>query len=228
MARVGADIAKQKEIASIGPKAPVRPDPPNKIERAVRKATPRDRKDALDWFRTKIKGELGADGRAKSRLRRIPDSAFSPARDPFIGQMFFYIYDAKHKDKLPYWDAFPLVIPIAHYENGFLGLNLHYLPPMARAKLLDLLIQRTKYANSSRAYMKISYEILKSAAQYKDFQVCVKRYLTGHIRSNLVKVGKEFWERAALLPVQEFQKKSDREVWNASMGRKTQRKRLVK
>jgi hypothetical protein len=41
--------------------------------------------------------------------------------------------------QLPYWDRLPLIFPIEIYPDGFLGINLHYLPPMYRAKLMDAL-----------------------------------------------------------------------------------------
>ena len=32
-----------------------------------------------------------------------------------IGGLYFFYYDAKYADKLPYWDAFPLVMPLERY-----------------------------------------------------------------------------------------------------------------
>lgn len=196
------------------------------IEKKVRTATRKDLDSALAWFFAEIKGELGADGRAKSRLRRIPDKAFRPSRDAFIGGLFFYVYDAKWKDELPYWDQFPLVIPITTYPDGFLGLNLHYLPPIGRAKLLDILAKYKRRAATPRAYMKVSYELLKGVVDSKLFQPCIHRYLTTHIRSNLVKVSDEYWDRAALLPVQKFTGATDRQVWkDSASGRRPRRRK---
>ena len=36
-----------------------------------------------------------------------------------IGKMYFYYYDPKTKDSMPYYDRFPLVIPIDQYSDGF-------------------------------------------------------------------------------------------------------------
>lgn len=217
-AQIASAFAKKKlaqtEQARIGPPKP--PEPPNPIERRVRQATRKDMESAIAWFYQEIKGELGSDGRAKSRIRRIPDKAFSPQRDAFIGGLFFYIYDAKHKDTLPYWDQFPLVIPIKPYNDGFLGLNLHYLPPIGRAKLMDLLQKYKRRSATPRAYMRVSYEILKATVDDKMFQPCVHRYLTSHIASDIVKVSDEFWVRAAMLPVQKFVGATAQEVWRDS------------
>jgi hypothetical protein len=130
-----------------------------------------------------------------------------PTKDPFIGGLFFFLYDPKHKDTLPYYDKFPVVIPIEIYQDGFLGLNLHYLEVDKRKVLLNYLL-KYKTKSSTRNYLKLSYQVLKSASKIRGFDVCIKRYLTGHIKSRLVKVNDEDWEKAALLPVQKFAKSS--------------------
>ena len=53
--------------------------------------------------------------------------------------MYFFNYDPKHKETLPYYDRYPLVICVKLLPDGFHGLNLHYLPPMQRAGLLTKL-----------------------------------------------------------------------------------------
>src|SRR5215475_9334221 len=54
-----------------------------------------------------------------------------------IGRMILFQYDPKLKDKLPFWDEFPLGFPIDIYNNGYLMLNMHYLPLPQRARLMD-------------------------------------------------------------------------------------------
>ena len=54
--------------------------------------------------------------------------------------MNMFFYDPKHKDTLPYYDRFPLSVIIGPAKGGFYGLNLHYLPPVLRAKMLDALM----------------------------------------------------------------------------------------
>ena len=222
--------AQQQEAAKIGPRTPEGWTPPpipedKPIEKKVRRATRKDMESAIAWFYAEIKGELGSDNRAKSRIRRIPDKAFNASRDAFIGGLFFYIYDAKWKDELPYWDQFPLVIPIKPYNDGFLGLNLHYLPPLGRAKLLDILQKYKRRAATPKAYMRVSYEILKASVNDKLFAPCVHRYLTTHIKSDIVKVADEFWYRAAMLPVQKFVGASDRDVWSGRAGKQTRKRK---
>ena len=47
------------------------------------------------------------------------------------------MYNPKHKATLPYYDLFPLVLPIQKLSDGFIGINFHYLYPKDRAILLD-------------------------------------------------------------------------------------------
>ena len=48
-----------------------------------------------------------------------------------------FVYGPKHAKKLPYYDTFPLVLPLERYSDGFLGMNFHYLPIPLRMRLLD-------------------------------------------------------------------------------------------
>ena len=68
------------------------------------------------WLRTKI-GELKpSPSKLMKDANRLKDSSM-------IGKMYFYFYDPKTKDSLPYYDRFPLVIPIERYSDGFLEIG---------------------------------------------------------------------------------------------------------
>lgn len=137
-----------------------------------------------------------------------------------IGRMVMFQYDAKTKDKLPYWDMFPLIFPIGFYPDGFLGINLHYLPPLYRAKLMDQLYRianNTKYDMTTK--LRVSYEILNSAARFKLFRPCVKRYLFSHIKSRFLHISAEEWDFACMLPAQRFQKAPASKVWRDSLNK---------
>jgi hypothetical protein len=69
-------------------------------------------------------------------FRRIQDLT-----ENSIGKMYSFVYDPKTKEQLPYYDIYPLVFPIEYYNDGFLGINLHYLPPVLRARLMDALYE---------------------------------------------------------------------------------------
>ena len=127
------------------------------------------------------------------------------------------MYQPKLKDKLPYYDGFPLVIPIGPAEKGFLGLNLHYLPPVLRAKLLDGLMDTTnnkRFDESTK--FNIKYQQLKSASNLRYFKPCVKHYLNANVRSRYAKVDSPEWEIAAFLPTASWNKSSGSAVYRAS------------
>ena len=88
---------------------------------------------STEWYRDKIK-EFGQPG----ALDLIRDGKRNTK--PFYGKLNMFFYDPKHKKKLPYYDTFPLVLPIEKYPDGFLGINMHYLPIPLRIRLLLSLI----------------------------------------------------------------------------------------
>lgn len=181
---------------------------PQAIQKSVRanEGNPANTQQAVDWLLVHVRQALSG------RIDKSMFKGVSRGREG-IGRMYFFAYDPKTKDTLPYYDKFPLAIPIALYDDGFLGLNLHYLPPRARARLLDQLMAYERNAGTPRAYMQLSYEMLNQVAKVKGYDKCIKRYLTSHIKTKLIKVENEHWETAAMLPVQEFRKSSANKIW---------------
>jgi hypothetical protein len=58
------------------------------------------------------------------------------------------------------------------YADGFLGINLHYISPLLRAKLMDALYSTINNKNyNDTTSLQISYDILKSAAQFRLFKI---------------------------------------------------------
>ena len=135
-----------------------------------------------------------------------------------LGKMYFFAYDAKHKDKLPYWDAAPLVIPISETKTSIIGLNLHYLPIPYRAKLLDALydlLTNDKMDDTTR--IRVTYQMLQSAAKYRYFRPCIKEYLKSNFQSRFIEVPVAYWETAIFLPVADWQKASKDDVYKDSL-----------
>lgn len=131
-----------------------------------------------------------------------------------IGSMFLYKYDPKTKEKLPYYDTFPLTIPIEPYDDGFLGLNLHYLSIPLRIPLLNKLISLVNSPSmTGTTYMRVSYSLLKDSPKYKEFVPCVKRYLYSHITSSMLVIQPSEWMMTAYLPLAEFKKASQGKVF---------------
>jgi len=135
------------------------------------------------------------------------------------GGMFMYFYDPKTKATLPYYDKFPLTVIVGPAPGGFTGLNLHYLPMVLRAKLLDALMDITsdkKYDDNTK--FNLSYNTLKKASKMRYFKPCFKRYLTAHVKSRFARVPASEWEIATFLPTASFEKASKTTVWKDSRG----------
>ena len=182
----------------------------DKLKTAIKTSTATAKARAAgDWFKEKIK-QAGASARMRAvtptqLLRRQPDD------DIMLGKMFFYKYDPKFAKKLPYWDMYPLVFPFERAKGGFYGLNLHYIPPRDRAILMDSLNQyasNDKYDKSTR--LELTYGLLK---RYGRAVPCVKRYLGDNVKSSTVRIDADEWEIAIFLPVERFQKESNKTVW---------------
>ncbi len=168
--------------------------------------------ESRDWFRKKA-SQLGRINR--NALMREEEVALKSRQ--IMGSMFMYFYDPKTKDTLPYYDRFPLTIIVGRAPGGFTGLNLHYLPPVLRAKLLDSLLEITnngRYDESTK--FNLTYNKLQGASRYKYFKPCFKRYLTAHVKSRFALVSPTEWEIACFLPTQDWAKTSATAVYNQS------------
>ncbi len=130
-----------------------------------------------------------------------------------LGKMYFFFYDAKYDEKLPFWDKFPLVIPLEKYSDGFLGLNLHYVPTRLRLAILSKLNQKLNNKNMDETTrMRVSYDYISSLKIASIFKPCIKRYLSSHVRSRYVMINPEEWYFSCLLPFELFQKKPKKEI----------------
>lgn len=161
--------------------------------------------EPFQWYRNRIR-ELGTptqrellrDGRLAGRFH--------------VGRLNMFVYDPKYKNKLPYYDVFPLVLPIERYDNGFLGINFHYLPYALRARLLDRLEKFTR-GSKDDARILASYSGLKNVGLVKP---TLKRYLSTKVRSRFRRIDSEDFLTALMLPVQRFRKSNVNKVWSDS------------
>jgi hypothetical protein len=169
------------------------------------------------WFLDLLEGgELNV-----SRKKLLKDPITKVASRKYIGKMYMFVYDPKHKKTLPYYDKFPLIILADRPQKGkgFYGLNLHYLRPRERAVFLSKMFDSYSSTGDelkATTKLRISYAILKSAAKMKAFAPTFKRYLPDHIQSAVVEVPPEYWEVALFLPTQNFKKASVGKIWRES------------
>ena len=167
---------------------------------------------AGNWFRSLVNRTRGAF--STETPQTILSRSESLVARSILGQMYFYSYNPKWKDQLPWYDTFPLVFPIEKYNNGFLGLNFHYLAPKERAILMDQLkmfANNKKYDETTK--LRLRYNMLKGFTRFKRARPTVHRYLQNKINSKFVLVNADEWEVALFLPVERFKKANKKQVW---------------
>ena len=178
----------------------------SKFIQSVVKAA-KGRPKSTQWYRDKI-AEFGKPG----AMDLIRDGKRN--NKPFFGRLNMFFYDPKLKKKLPYYDTFPLVLPLEPYSDGFLGINLHYLPMTLRLRLLDKLVDysnNTKFDESTR--LAVDYSKLKSDRLIKP---TLKRYLAGRVKTQFRRIDADEFIVAALLPVARWKKGSIQDVYRDS------------
>jgi hypothetical protein len=170
---------------------------------------------ARDWYRQQAatvgKGEAKGEKLIREAGKERYENRFR------LGHMYMFAYDPKHKKTLPYYDRFPLIFPINRAQGGFLGINMHYLPPTLRAKLMDQLYtvaSNKKYDETTK--LRISYDVLNGASKFKLFAPTVKHYLTKQVRTRLVYINPSEWDIALFLPTQKFVGAKQSKVWSDS------------
>ena len=178
---------------------------------------------ARDPAQQAVQANLWLREQAKSvRLVQNPKQMLTKQSDRLVtaltvGRMYLFMYDPKFKEDLPYYDRFPLIFPFRRVQGGFYGINMHYLPHMLRARLMDNLYALTNNkTNDDTTKLRISYSILSAAAKYRFFKPCVKHYLNSHVKTRFLWVPSEQWETALFLPLERFVGATKQQVWRDS------------
>ncbi len=160
------------------------------------------------WFMKKAQTMRGIN-----RDALMKEEPLSSSGRQIIGSMQMFFYDPKLKETLPYYDRFPLAIVLKPAKGGFLGMNLHYLPPILRAKFLDALMDNVTSKKSPDAKFKLTTRLLAGTSKLEYYKPCIKHYLTEHVRSKFAEVKAPEWEIATFLPTAMFEKANVRKVY---------------
>jgi hypothetical protein len=171
-------------------------------------------RQSYDWMKQKVAQLRNPAGVA----RDISREGFRTGGRFITGGLYFFYYDPKTKDDLPYYDIFPLVLVLQKEPDGFLGLNLHYLPVQYRVAFLDKLMgYATLNDQDEIKRMRVTYDILSASKRFKEFKPCIKKYLYGQVQSKILTVQPNEWEVAVFLPLQQFRKAPAPKVWQESL-----------
>lgn len=135
------------------------------------------------------------------------------------GGLYFFYYNPKGKADLPYYDTFPCCLVLERYADGFLGLNLHYLPYKYRVLFLAKLVAYGAIydENDELKRIRVTYDILQASKRFKEFRPCLKKYLYHNIKSKMLAVQPDEWDVAVALPIHQFKKEKAPAIWQESM-----------
>ena len=160
------------------------------------------------WYRNAVSSI--AD---RSSARRLMNQGKLIGR-PSIGRLNMFFYDPKYKKTLPYYDTFPLVLPIDVIPGGFVGINFHYLPIPLRMRLLDRIVDFSSNTQfDENTVLNVTYQKVKSIRLVRP---TIHKYLAGYTRSQFRRIDADELTVATLLPVQRFKKASADKVWSDS------------
>ena len=149
---------------------------------------------SYDWYQKQVRPMTTPGARAlinqgKATLR------------PKYGVMNLFGYDPKHKATLPYYDTFPLVMPLQAAKGGFYGLNFHYLTFGQRVVFLK---QLSKYASDKNFDRNTRYNLTGGIENNRFFKLTIKHYLWNHVRSSFLNIPADEMAIGIFLPVARF------------------------
>jgi len=178
----------------------------------------RGTREAMQWFKQLVREmfeqtELSPEEtilRDKSRL--IQKSGYKRE-----GSMYLFNYLPKGRAKLKYYDTFPLVFILNFTDDGFLGLNLHYLPPSLRQRFFMMMRTKTRGSMENKwTRMHINYQLLKKNRAFRFYRPCIRKYKTKYIGSRILHIFPKDWDLVIHLPIERFKKSVRQAVWMES------------
>ena len=206
------------------------------IEQILERADDRNFKNdyapvALRWFNRFI----------SSNYKKVPRNVIrhsTSAREvvrPIRGGMYTFKYVPKHKDTLPYYDSWPLIIPYRRVTGGRIhAFNLHYLPPKLRIKILfrlSALITTEDISGEAQApegdnpeyydfgNLNIRWDFTGRGG-LKLIRRCTRSYIIGNIKGKLIEFPTQTWPVVSFLPIARWRKeKNVNYIWKDNKRR---------
>ena len=163
---------------------------------------------SIRWYRQKVQELL-----PKPQVRRMIREGYKVQKvtvRPNFGMMNLFYYRPKGAEKLPYYDVFPLVIPMGRRLNdGFVGINFHYLSVPQRWLLLERLsmfqvpseLDAFDTEEGAGDVMALFWSKIRRKRGVKPI---VRRYLTKYIQSRFLKIELSEMLIALAIPMERF------------------------
>ena len=163
---------------------------------------------SMRWYRQKVQ-DLLPKPQVRAMIREGIKNQKVTVR-PNFGMMNLFYYRPKGAAKLPYYDIFPLVIPIGRRLNdGFVGLNFHYLSVPQRWLLLERLSMfqvpsELDAFNTEEGAGDVMALFWSKIRRKRGVKPIVKRYLTKNIQSRFLKIELSEMLIALSIPMERF------------------------
>ena len=160
---------------------------------------------SLNWYRNTVNRLVGKTSAAQLFRQGTLNTR------PSVGRLNLFGYDPKLKKTLPYYEVFPLVLPLEGITGGFMGMNFHYLPPLLRMRLLERMQARaTDRDFDSNTKFDVTYDDVKRLNIVKP---TIKKYLYSYVQTGFLRINADEAATAIFLPVQRFKKASETKVY---------------
>lgn len=163
---------------------------------------------AKKWFMKAVTSLGGLASKLTAPFFTITNNKLPP-----VGEIILFTYNPKGAKDLEYYDIHPLILSVSFDHDHFCGINLHYIPPENRAKLIDFLLTQKKISNGQREYINRVYPMLQELSRTNMCMFAYKKYLPSHVGSKFIIVKQDYWKLVAKLPLQKFKKATDQQVW---------------
>jgi len=163
---------------------------------------------SMRWYRQKVQ-ELLPRPQVRQMIREGYKEGKVTVR-PNFGTMNLFYYRPKTPQRLKYFDIFPLVIPLGRrLNNGFVGINFHYLSIPQRWALLERLsmfqvpseLDAFDTEEGAGDVMALFWSKIKRKRGVKPI---VRRYLTKYIQSRFLKIELSEMLIALAIPMERF------------------------
>ena len=163
---------------------------------------------SIRWYRQKVQELL-----PKPQVRRMIREGYKEGKvtvRPNFGMMNLFYYRPQGAAKLPYYDVFPLVIPLGRRLNdGFVGINFHYLSVPQRWLLLERLsmfqvpseLDAFDTEEGGGDVMALFWSKIRRKRGVKPI---VRKYLTKNIQSRFLKIELSEMLIALAIPMERF------------------------
>jgi hypothetical protein len=171
------------------------------VEKNQQPTTSNNQQTALQWLKDSLRG---INRNQKGKLSDYRDILLNKDRNlkrRLLGQVVLFNY--RPSSRVKFYDKYPLVIITDVSGTGFSGINLHYIPPVDRIRMI-LLMGSMVFNRKETDIQKIRVKILsllnkKIFAKY--YGTVFNNYTTKNILGKPKITIPEEWTHFAFLPV---------------------------